>query len=434
MSGLPHIETILENWCFPSRPFSVTGCSIDESSKPITLENLEFRYGNDAKVDVLARNEADIIQAFQQAVGDPPELKINTNGGQVEVFWTNNEGDTAPFLAKGDTRVISHRFCLNKSPCLAHQSGAPTTLEMYAVNLVQLEILGGSIESEIDGLVIKITQIFEKKSLSLFTHRITHRIDIKEINGGLLDTDKAFDLIYRLGTFLTLASGQLSGIGHVLGKSASERDVLLELGFRASDPQLGIRNWFTLDPGVRLKTALDGFLNFTKIEENFEVLSYAASFYRTANVIEKTAAREVALISSCSGLECFSSFILRGEGGWSGNQFSNSSLANRLSAALEIIGLSTDIFEHCENLTSQHSSLECSQLELLIKYRNKIVHADRNFEYNGLQLLEAFNVFQWLLEQFFFYCMDYRYGMVDRRKWSGRTKTVRVPLDDGTLS
>ncbi len=67
--------------------------------------------------------------------------------------------------------------------------------------------------------------------------------------------------------------------------------------------------------------------------------------------------------------------------------------------------------------------------EILSKFRNRIVHADKNFNVTGHELMEIWQFSQWLCEVMLFYLLNYRGEMYDRRRHTGfRGPAVSVPL------
>ena len=169
----------------------------------------------------------------------------------------------------------------------------------------------------------------------------------------------------------------------------------------------------------------------SKNTSDYEILKRTLHFYRAANIIDSPA-REVALISACAGVEAITSYVLSERGGWSKNLLSKAALSDKIRATVSLLSMNDYIFKHCKKLQAKKKVVpNLDELELLTMFRNKIIHSDKDFSYTGLELLEAFNVFQWLIEMFIFSIIGYRGSMSDRRKMTGYPEIAPVPINDG---
>jgi len=70
--------------------------------------------------------------------------------------------------------------------------------------------------------------------------------------------------------------------------------------------------------------------------------------------------------------------------------------------------------------------------ELLSKFRNRIVHSEKNFNVSGIELMEVWQISQWLCELLIFHIIGYQGKMYDRRRYSGfKGPAVSIPLGVG---
>jgi hypothetical protein len=98
--------------------------------------------------------------------------------------------------------------------------------------------------------------------------------------------------------------------------------------------------------------------------------------------------------------------------------------------AASFIGLEDDLLRHSPELMKRCKAEQVADgFEIISRFRNRIVHQGKPFEYQGLELHDVWNISQWLFELFFFYCMGYRGQMYDRRHRTGWVEpTKSVPL------
>lgn len=120
--------------------------------------------------------------------------------------------------------------------------------------------------------------------------------------------------------------------------------------------------------------------------------------------------------------------------GWSDALIKNRQISfhDKLRAAASFIQIDCDLLEHSPQLRIRaKADNNIDAFELVSKFRNRIVHADKGFSVTGHQLMEIFEFSQWLCEIFLFYFLDYWGEMYDRRRYTGfRGPAVRIPLPE----
>ena len=70
-----------------------------------------------------------------------------------------------------------------------------------------------------------------------------------------------------------------------------------------------------------------------------------------------------------------------------------------------------------------------SAFDLIARFRNGLVHSNDSFKYDGMELLEAFQLVMWLVELHLQSLIGYRGLINDRRKLTGWVgETTAFPL------
>lgn len=428
----PKLESVLNGSSFPSERFSIPGVAIGKNTNPKRLRNITFGYSAEAATYIYAIDDASIIDSFDRLAGSHPILDIETDGGEIPNFYTSTITEHQYSTSNGtdETQEQTLRFCPKRVPFTAFYCGKVTSLEMYVLNVPNLELFSNKITLQHNNISIVIHAINTSKKNSIIEYGVTHKINITS-DSELSDKEEVDNLINLLSNFLTFVSGQYTGIGHLIGKNRHNEDVLFKPGFRKVDPPQKFQGWFRFDPDVKLGKLFEGFSSLSKHTNDYPAVIRALDFYRAANFVG-SAAREVALIASCSGVEAISSYVLREKGGWSKNLLNKAALSDKIRAATRLIGLEENLFNHCPELEARLIGNHHDEFELLALFRNKIIHSDNEFTYSGIELYEAYNIYQWLIEMFVFFMTGYRNGMTDRRKRTGYTETVQVPIKFGT--
>ena len=162
-------------------------------------------------------------------------------------------------------------------------------------------------------------------------------------------------------------------------------------------------------------------------------IHHAIEYYRASNVA-RDSSLEMALVASHAALETLVPHVLSIQGGWSDALIKNTRrFHDKLRAAANFIRLDSDLLEHSPEVRKRAKKEgNMDAFELLSKFRNRIVHADKNFNVTGQELMEIWQFSQWLCEIIIFYLMNYRGKMYDRRRYTGfRGPAKCVPLPKG---
>lgn len=428
----PKLESILHGRSFPSERFSIPSIAIGQGTNPTKLRDITFGYTAEAATYIYAIDDASIIDSFDRLAGSHPILDIETDGGEIPNFYTSvvTEHEYSTTNGIDETQEQTLRFCPKRTPFTAFSHGKVTSLEMYVLNVPDLELIANKVTLQHNDITIILHALNTSKKNDIIGYGVTHKIDIMS-DVELSDDSEIDKLINLISNFLTFASGQYTGIGHLTGRNNKNEDVLFQTGFRKVDPPQKFQGWFRLDPDVSLVKLFEGFSSLSRHDNDYRAIIRTLDFYRAANFVD-SAAREVALIASCSGVEAITSYLLREKGGWSKNLLNKAALSDKIRAATRLIGLEDHLFTHCSELKARLGGSHHDEFELLTLFRNKIIHSDNEFTYSGIELYEAYNVYQWLIEMFVFFMTGYRNGMTDRRKRTGYTETVQVPIRIGT--
>lgn len=428
----PKLESILHGRSFPSERFSIPSVAVGQDTHPTRLRDITFGYTAEAATYIYVIDDASVIDSFDRLAGSLPILDIETDGGEIPNFYTSvvTKHQYCTTNAIDDTQEQTLRFCPKRVPFTAFSCGKVTSLEMHVLNIPNLELISNKITLQHENKTIVINALNTSNKNDNIEYGVTHAINITS-NSEFTDNDEIKKLINLISNFLTFVSGQYTGIGHLTGRNNQNEDVLFQPGFRKVDPPQKFQGWFRLDPDIRLKKLFEGFSSLSKHTSDYLAVIRALDFYRAANFVGP-AAREVALIASCSGVEAISSYVLREKGGWSKNLLNKAALSDKIRAATRLIGLEENLFNHCPELEARLIGKHHDEFELLALFRNKIIHSDNEFTYSGIELYEAYNVYQWLIEMFVFFMTRYGNGITDRRKRTGYTETVQVPIRFGT--
>ncbi len=110
----------------------------------------------------------------------------------------------------------------------------------------------------------------------------------------------------------------------------------------------------------------------------------AIEFYRASN-ISRESSTEMAVVASHAALETLVPHLLATKAGWSNNLLAKQvSFHDKLRAAANFAGIVGDPFEHLPDLKSRSKAeSNIDAYELLSKFRNRIVHQGKPFNYKG---------------------------------------------------
>lgn len=276
------------------------------------------------------------------------------------------------------------------------------------------------------------TRSNHKESLSLKREYVaTGTVTLRHKEGALIDSETALITLTHLNRFLTFVKGTHCGIGNIVGSNGDGKVAYAHLGFLRMDQFKVSTGWCDLNVFKSLPEIYKLYTKAVCNQEHRKPLLTTIEYYRASNIIRETSL-EMAVVASHAALETIVPHILRSKAGWSNNLLSKQiSFNDKLRAAAQFVGLSDSPYENLEAL--QKRSKEQSNVdayELLSIFRNRIVHQGKPFKYTGTELMEVWNLSQWLCEIFLFYWLDYRGEMNDRRQYQGwRGEMIKpVPL------
>jgi hypothetical protein len=228
---------------------------------------------------------------------------------------------------------------------------------------------------------------------------------------------------------LNFTAGSGVSIGHI--EALQDRHVQYWLyGFQRLDNARRHQNWHDLETVKDFSDLGRGFSSFLENEPSDKPLTYALDFYRASNSTRSSSA-EIAFIASYSALEILVHHVLREQAKWSKDLLTRSKFADKARAGAAFIRLSSDPFEHAERLKKKPRNTNEDAFTALSEARNSIVHAEKTFRLTGLELLEMWQLSQWLVEVFIFHLVGYKGLMADRRRITGwRGEGIgRVPIN-----
>ena len=269
----------------------------------------------------------------------------------------------------------------------------------------------------------KMTKLLRRRALP------TGLVEFTSLNDRFVDSGE----IDRLSNFLRVAfwfmRGAASGIGHVRGYRQSAL-VYARPGFFRIDDFQQPSNWF----GIEEISIIPEFLNLLwtamKEETDKAAILRAIEFYRASTVIRGSSI-EIAIVSSQTALEVLVNHILQARGGWNGDLLGQRTPFHaKVRACCAFVGLTSDLMEHSPYLKAwakRKSSIDA--FEVITRFRNGLVHGDADFSYSGIEIVECWEMQQWLVEVLLFYLIGYRHKMNDRRRLTGwKGPSVQVPL------
>jgi len=324
----------------------------------------------------------------------------------------------------------------SRQPLLWRRDDCAQTVSAVLVNGPSLEFASGrltfSVEDfEIDCREFKSAREFRREDRFHKDDCIaTASVTMARKDGGPISSDQAFTAMCDLAQFLSFLRGGNCTIGNIRGANADHQLAFAHLGFGKVDGFRVERNWCE-EQVVRDAPAIYSlFLAAMSDAENARVLRRAIDYYRTANV-SRAFSPEMALVASYAALETLVPHILSGRAGWSNNLLGGqTAFADKLRAATAFVGLTTQPLEHAPDLTKRaKADANGDAFEILALFRNRITHHRKAFEYSGREIMEAWQMSQWLCELLLLYLIEHRGNMNDRRRYSGwRGPPVPVPM------
>lgn len=428
------LSDLLPEGNFPSKFFVMPETKLSDAHVGI-YSDVRFKYQRDTSVYLYAETSVDIIRAFERLTSDQEEkLDVQVLGRKIPNFYNRVEAGKAYFGKDQPTEhQQTYRFVIKRSPLNILTEDGSKEIHFYANNLNQLKIIANECSFKVGKANVKISKLAEDKFPEPGVSRPTHKIIASFSTPNGASCEEVFSLYWLIGDALTLLSGQYSGIGHLTGVDSDNQKKIVTLGFGRCDlAQTSRRSWYRLDPSIRISEVVRGMSKLKDDEASYKVMKRALHYYRASNTI--STAREVALVSSCSGIEAMLGHYLRQTAGWTNNLLNRSSLQDRMTAAASLIGLKDSPTNHCTALQKISAAKNFTPFGVMAMFRNKLVHSDPDFSYDAEMLFEAHNAFQWYLEMLLLSSIGYKGGYTDRRINSGYTETHELPYTKSLLS
>ncbi|MBN9886922.1 hypothetical protein [Salipiger abyssi] len=251
-----------------------------------------------------------------------------------------------------------------------------------------------------------------------------------ELKGeALLGEVELWKMVYNASRILTFSMGIGVAAGHVEAMRHGVVQFHL-LGFSRFDRFPRQSNWYDIEVLKDFSEFASAFCAYLENEPVNAPLTLALDFYRASNS-SRVSSLELALIASYSALEVLIHHVLREDADWSSDLLARGKFSDKSRAASAFIGLSADPLEHAKHLGNKVKSLNSlDAFSTLSEARNSIVHAEKKFKLGGVELVELWQMSQWLVEIFIFYLIGYKGLMADRRRMSGwrGEGTREVPL------
>lgn len=411
-----------------SVPFPIKVQSLTIGDREIENPALMALYDSSLNLIVNYEQEGDLAKIFEEMESEA-YLQIKTTVAKVKLLIIQR--------SFGDDVMVRYSMMPQSTPCPVFDTSVPP------VKLVISVVNGPPLFFQPSELVFRHGDF--RISLIEYEHVKENREKCRDLGGqtaltGEISISKPegetacgaeFEAIARCFLmFLNFVRGANVAIGNTVGFDREGRICFANLGFSKSDPIEVPDNWCSIGVTRELPEIYEKFQVSAASERDGEVLRNCISFYRASNAIRATSF-EMAIVASHAALETIVPHILSTRAGWSEELLAGrSSFHSKLRACAGFVGLSRDPLEHAPKLAVKSASLNNADgYELSSLYRNRIVHQGKSFTYTGHELLEIWELQQWLVEVFIFFLIDYRGIMNDRRRYSGwRGPEVPIPL------
>lgn len=238
------------------------------------------------------------------------------------------------------------------------------------------------------------------------------------------------DLLARLACFidfLTFLKGAYCGIGHGYGSDEDGGLCVQILGFNRHDASEGRYSWFINRIQGDLPVLFSRFSTAYNCELRTSALFRAIGFYRASNEARGVSV-ELAIISAHTALECLVFYILERMAGWSQKLMKDSKdFSDKMRAAISFLRISHQVCSQSPAVEKVAQTCNLTDgLAALSFIRNKLVHQDRRYVPDAIELHEAWLLMQWLVEVFIFAIIGHSGEFRDRRAYQGQRKTCRV--------
>lgn len=242
---------------------------------------------------------------------------------------------------------------------------------------------------------------------------ISHHVRLRSLDGRPLRAKKLYDFLSHVCDFLGFIKGTRVGFGEVRNAA---RDGFRSLGFSRADRLEAPKNWYHWEIIDNMPALFSGYMAaFHKTEAHYGI-GRALAYYKISN-LSRADAVETAVIMSAAALETVAAYVLGTFGGWTQSMLRNVSLAEQIRACtrlLKIEGDPTDCSERLrKRLKSKKGQPARDGFSLLTDFRNGVTHSTP-FRYD-LDIYDAWDASQWLLEVQLLALFNYRGKYQDRR-------------------
>mgnify|MGYP000029450161 CR=1 FL=1 len=406
----------------PDASFRLPYASIKVGTK--TLENVSLigRYDSHGQV-YLEMDNPDGLSGF---------IEATQQNAHCSSPCIPNPAELIPI----EVNMEKFTFFPTRQPMQLNFGASASRVEGALLNGPDLSQAGMEIVIEHDSKTLRLrdnpeVQSMRKNRAADKAHRYERLVtNFVTIEGDHISSEEALEMLARLSNVLILVRGGYSGFGNICGYDHNENLTFAHLGFFSSDHFAIPSGWCS---GKIVREIPNIFTLYHGLENlaDRQVLKRTVEFYRASNV-SREHSLEVALVASFAGLEAIVPHLLRTQGGWS-EQLLKSKIpfSDLLRAAVALIGLDGNLMEHLNNFEKRAASdANKDACTMLSKFRNNTIHYKNGFDRTGREILEAWELAQWLCELMMLYLINYRSAMTDRRKYSGwiGNNEVRVPI------
>lgn len=427
LGGLLELSDFRESK-LPSKNFELVATSLEVGARQYKDVRLLGFYDRDTHLRFSCELETDFDSTFSDNL---PEVRLRSAGLRNEIVLAISSIQIG-------VPVSAYEFVAVKEPVHLDIRGDAKFAEVVIINGPHVQT--GPIELEVDSFRLTITNFHssaptgrERRQLK-FDFLPTGSVCINPVDGSRMGSEVVLKLLNELLLFLAFVRGGFSSLGHVLGKNAPDELAFACLGFMRCDPYIVEQGWYGLGIGPDIRPLFSNFVATLRDNDDAPVVRQAIGYYRASNVIRETSL-EMGLVASYAALETLVPHVLHRRAGWSSNLLgAQTSFHDRLRAAAHFIGLIGDPFEHLDKLrTKAAAENRIDAFQMISKMRNRVTHPKAKPTHTGVELYEAWQLSQWLVEILIFYMLRYRGRMRDRRRyrggWTGQTTSVPLPGD-----
>ncbi|MUT27293.1 MULTISPECIES: hypothetical protein [Mesorhizobium] len=339
-----------------------------------------------------------------------------------ELIVTFEGGTVAEFA------IVSHRYHVaGREDFTAVSRVVPLELGGKSKAIADAVILGGpsihpklgALDLQFDNMAASIRPFAHFQSIIggglrlPLTPTTSHRVELRTLDGRALKAGKLYVFLDHVCGFLGFIKGTRVGYGEVRnGARAGFRC----LGFTKADRLEGVKNWYHWEIADKLPALFAGYTTAFESSGASRDLGRALTYYKIAN-LSCADAVETAMIMSAAALETVAGHVLGTAGGWTTSMLRNISLAEQIRACTRLLKIEGDPADQSARLQKRLEPKKGQQardgFSLLTDFRNGVTHSTP-FTYD-LDIYDAWDASQWLLEVQLLALLGYRGKYQDRR-------------------